>query len=993
MNALKRYLIFGQIFVLYIQFSIGCGGRHSDDKLRKKVEPIEKWLKGDHPKNSDVTKSIEKSLKYLEKKCGKEVASCTNDAAFVYNAYFELETNEMASSIADTNFKKLAKIISPEMAFRGYLNSLTNDIALVDIHNEKIDLEIEINLMLSISTARQLDEKIRSKYLVHIMRFVVNAFAKNRIQFKNIRREFEKFMKHNNIPTRLNDTMNYLSPSFTRFPKDVRAEKNTLTTDHNLEYYENIMFVITGFAFIGNKDIAPNYTPDLINTENVTKLFLIILHAYILYGTHMNLMMFDAFSAVLRNYQHHENNLHSKLNLFDSALLLQKFGNRFALNGFERKLDTYKYEKNLCTLFLKGHLKMNSMNEIMASKFYKDYRLALNDLRNAISAIETRYEVEKTKFHILQNVEFVAKANREYLENQINILKSIAGRLKRTDTKVALIEIDWQLKKVHNVLMEMNVEDLTWLDYVDVMKFYLLLTVPPSSYGGCINNAPDNKIMNTYKDEVIQKWPKFNQLMNEALDKANQNANGVYNVIFNPKQISVTNVDWLVFENAFNTREGSIENNMLIFLLAHIYPTQINSLIRKMVDTARMSKGTFVLEQVLKAAILCSKTPALDEKLITDIANFYTEFMVYYHVTLESDLDTKVIDNLFSEFYIEHQHVIRSKQLKFYLEHPDYIDYKPIIFVSHKNRIDMCNRLMEKIEKNLGRPGNYFNRINTVLLKLVLMIRNRVPDVITSNEMKHIMKVYLDLHQLDNAFDWNDESFDIVFQNFHMKFKQHIALSLEDEQNMRKIETLGNASDCIFVNFLEKIFLLYLMSVNSRSVNRSAVRNDVKNILKLRQALIKRKYLSLVVQKSQQTFFEIHAVEIGEVMKINGINNTIYPDANPVVGFTTELAQLMVNSVAYQDRDRVQIENANSIKLTYSLLKIIYTSLLAGNDQIKLFDSTNANGMQSRVQTAIRSTLGAGDYILTRKWPMQKHESIEHSMKSYVLEFAKQFKI
>lgn len=131
-----------------------------------------------------------------------------------------------------------------------------------------------------------------------------------------------------------------------------------------------------------------------------------------------------------------------------------------------------------------------------------------------------------------------------------------------------------------------------------------------------------------------------------------------------------------------------------------------------MVDTARNSRGTTALEQVMKAAILCAKytqkilifksvlslsfinaivfvifsgrTPSLDEQLIADIANFYTEFLVYYHVTLESDLDTKTIDNLFSEFYIQHQDIIRSRQLKFYLEHPDYIDFKPVIFVNLK---------------------------------------------------------------------------------------------------------------------------------------------------------------------------------------------------------------------------------------------------------------------------------------------------------------------
>lgn len=56
----------------------------------------------------------------------------------------------------------------------------------------------------------------------------------------------------------------------------------------------------------------------------------------------------------------------------------------------------------------------------------------------------------------------------------------------------------------------------SWLDYVQVMKYHLLLTVPPSSYGGCIKNAPDNKMMNVYKSQVIQKWPKFNQMFTDA---------------------------------------------------------------------------------------------------------------------------------------------------------------------------------------------------------------------------------------------------------------------------------------------------------------------------------------------------------------------------------------------------------------------------------------------------------------------------------------------
>lgn len=98
------------------------------------------------------------------------------------------------------------------------------------------------------------------------------------------------------------------------------------------------------------------------------------------------------------------------------------------------------------------------------------------------------------------------------------------------------------------------------------------------------------------------------------------------------------------------------------------------------------------------------------------------------------------------------------------------------------------------------------------------------------------------------------------------------------------------------------------------------------------------------------------------------------------------------NTVAYQDRDKTEIEDLKSVKLAYSLLKIIYSSCLDGNNQIIISNISNVNGMQSRVQTAIRSTLGAGDYIL-KKGVMEKHATGEHSMKSYVIEFAKQFKI
>lgn len=51
-----------------------------------------------------------------------------------------------------------------------------------------------------------------------------------------------------------------LSPSFTRFPENVRAQlgKSDLSTDVNVEYYENMMFIVTAFALTGNKEIATN---------------------------------------------------------------------------------------------------------------------------------------------------------------------------------------------------------------------------------------------------------------------------------------------------------------------------------------------------------------------------------------------------------------------------------------------------------------------------------------------------------------------------------------------------------------------------------------------------------------------------------------------------------------------------------------------------------------------------------------------------------------
>lgn len=47
-------------------------------------------------------------------------------------------------------------------------------------------------------------------------------------------------------------------------------------------------------------------------------------------------------------------------------------------------------------------------------------------------------------------------------------------------------------------------------------------------------------------------------------------------------------------------------------------------------------------------------------------------------------------------------------------------------------------------------------------------------DRMTIVEMKRIMKIYFQMHQVDNSFDWNDESFDAISQHFYIKFKSFI---------------------------------------------------------------------------------------------------------------------------------------------------------------------------------------------------------------------------
>lgn len=49
----------------------------------------------------------------------------------------------------------------------------------------------------------------------------------------------------------------------------------------------------------------------------------------------------------------------------------------------------------------------------------------------------------------------------------------------------------------------------------------------------------------------------------------------------------------------------------------------------------------------------------------------------------------------------------------------------------------------------------------------------------TAPEMKQIMSAYIGLHQLKNEFDWNDKSFDLVFQQFYAKFKTFVSNALE----------------------------------------------------------------------------------------------------------------------------------------------------------------------------------------------------------------------
>lgn len=83
-----------------------------------------------------------------------------NDVAFVYNAYYELESSKRKSSIAEETFKKVSKIISPERAFRGYLDcQATNSGAVAADRN--VDINIETKLLLTIATTRHVDESIR----------------------------------------------------------------------------------------------------------------------------------------------------------------------------------------------------------------------------------------------------------------------------------------------------------------------------------------------------------------------------------------------------------------------------------------------------------------------------------------------------------------------------------------------------------------------------------------------------------------------------------------------------------------------------------------------------------------------------------------------------------------------------------------------------------------------------------------------------------------
>lgn len=124
--------------------------------------------------------------------------------------------------------------------------------------------------------------------------------------------------------------------------------------------------------------------------------------------------------------------------------------------------------------------------------------------------------------------------------------------------------------------------------------------------------------------------------------------------------------------------------------------------------------------------IHCS-TPALSNQLIHEITNVYVEFVVRNYVIRNANENTNTADVLFEEFYIQHQAVISSKPITFSL--PNLNSAK-----------EVCSRILVSIQNNMEALRNKdFHRTNTLLMKLVLMIRIGYVDELMWFFLAHLM--------------------------------------------------------------------------------------------------------------------------------------------------------------------------------------------------------------------------------------------------------------
>lgn len=77
--------------------------------------------------------------------CSYQNHTCFNDAALLYNAYFELEKN--VSPAAKKSYEKLNENIRSERAFGYYLDGLTSTSNLNQIENTDIDVKVMLGIM------------------------------------------------------------------------------------------------------------------------------------------------------------------------------------------------------------------------------------------------------------------------------------------------------------------------------------------------------------------------------------------------------------------------------------------------------------------------------------------------------------------------------------------------------------------------------------------------------------------------------------------------------------------------------------------------------------------------------------------------------------------------------------------------------------------------------------------------------------------------------